>query len=681
MMSSMEREPLLDEKYALLDSDLEGKSMATDIRRRIERWRPFSKQDGMQSARRLPSTWLLISLLCGTAILGSFTFYSACISGTHHSPISPTDDMTPISNYTCIPGKPCWPSASQWGAFNHSIGGNLKITVPWAAPCYSGMSSEECKKVATHYMDGISRTAQYGSMEFLDWETCGPSNCILNSFAPSSPVSGQCQLGRLSSYYVEAHTADDISKALNFTREHGIRVSIKNTGHDYFGRSNAANSLAIWTHNMKDAKYYKTFQPKGCKTQYTNVGQVGAGIQAQEAWEFFEPLNMLVTVGAVSSVGIAGGFGQGGGHGPLGPTWGLMVDQAIEFDVVTADGKVRTINECTDPDLFWAMRGGGGGTYAVLTAYKFQLHPAIPLNVYSFQANWTPPTDITESKVHRDIITALARNQTLFAKHGIAGYNFLLPDHMVSLQILPSSDTEAIKAITAQWHDFLTSYPNLTIHDNTYHTFPKFSEWHKFSESPSIARNGPVGLGLAESGRFVPKKLFTTEEKISSVVNAVLSAMQISVTNKGGGSAQLYATGPLNQPDNAKTGVNPAWRDSMWEVIMGGIWTSNTPLNVRTQIQNTISASIQPFKAITPDGGCYMNEGDWTEENWQQTFFGSNYNKLLAVKKIYDPTGLFNCWKCVGWTGYEDPMYSCYAQSGTYPNPTIPLGPAVYEYE
>jgi hypothetical protein len=494
-------------------------------------------------------------------------------------------------------------------------------------------------------------------MEFLDWETCGQSSCYLNSFKPSSPVSGECSLGRLSTYHVEAHSANDISKTLDFVREHGIRVSIKNTGHDYFGRSNAANSLAIWTHNMKDAKYHKTFQPKGCKANYENVGEVGAGIQAQEAWEFFEPLNMMVTVGAVGSVGIAGGFGQGGGHGPLGPSYGLMVDQAIEFDVVTPDGQIRTINECTDPDLFWAMRGGGGGTYAVLTSYKFQLHPAVPINVYSFQANFPIPEknfDISQSKAHKDIIRALAQNQTLFAEHGVAGYNFILPDHMVSLQVLPSTDTAAIKAITSQWHEYVTAYPGLNVTENKYYTFQKFSQWHAFTELPSIARNGPVGVGISESGRFLPKRLFSTPQDIENLVHAVVTAMQFSYTNHGGGSAQLYATGPHNHPDNSKTGVNPAWRDSIWEVIMGGIWTSNTPLDVRAQVQNTISAAIQPFKALTPGGGCYMNEGDWMEENWQQTFFGANYDRLLEVKRKWDPTGLFNCWKCVGWTGYEE---------------------------
>ncbi|KAF2825686.1 hypothetical protein CC86DRAFT_293752 [Ophiobolus disseminans] len=580
-----------------------------------------------------------------------------------------------ISNYSCVPGQACWPSVIEWSSFNRSINGNLRLTIPWAAPCYNSTSSDECQQIAKSYGNGNARTSQYGSMEFLDWESCGQSHCSLNSLRPSSPVSGECSLGRLSTYHVKAHTPEDISRTLNFVREHGIRVSIKNTGHDYFGRSNAANSLAIWTHNMKDLQYHKKFRPQGCKTRYENIGEVGAGIQAQEAWTFFEPLDMLVTVGAVGSVGIAGGFGQGGGHGPLGPKYGLMVDQAVEFDVVTADGHMRTINECSDPDLFWAMRGGGGGNYAVLTSYKFQLHPAVPINVYSFQARFTEPKNISESKVHRDIVTALALNQTLFAEHGMAGYNFLHKDHIVMLQIMPSVDTEAIKSVTSQWHEFSSNHSDLVITENRYYSFKKFSHWHAFTETPAISRNGPVGLGLMEAGRFIPRNLFASSENVELLVDAVLAAMQFSNVHQGGGSAQLYSTGPLSHSDNSKTGLHPEWRKALWHVIIGAAWTSTTPLNVRTHIQKTVSASVQPFKALTPGGGCYMNEGDWLEEDWQQTFFGYNYNRLLDVKRRYDPSGLFNCWKCVGWTGYDDPMYSCYSQSRRKPNPTIPLGP------
>jgi hypothetical protein len=154
---------------------------------------------------------------------------------------------------------------------------------------------------------------------------------VLNLFAPATPVPGKCALGRLSAYHVQAQSAGDVSKTLGFLQHYGIGVSIKSTGHDYFGRSNAAKSLAIWTYNVKHIGYHRAFQPQNCQTCYEYGGEIGACIQAQEMWEYLEPLNIMVTVGAAGSVSIAGGFGRGGGHRPLGPSYSLMVDQAVEF--------------------------------------------------------------------------------------------------------------------------------------------------------------------------------------------------------------------------------------------------------------------------------------------------------------------------------------------------------------
>lgn len=652
-MASLERDALLSEKMI---GQAKRPFTFDDAYSTKEQQRPTPRR------RRNSRSWFTLPL-AGTLVLGLYLLYPTGLPTKIQNSQIPTSDAILLKpNFSCTPDQPCWPTAKEWSVFNHSINGALKATVPWASKCYSVQSSQDkadCDAVAAGYMDGTSRSQQYGAMEFLDWESCGSENCHLDSFKPASPVDGTCALGRLSAYHVDARTPDAIIAALTFAQKHNIRISIKNTGHDYFGRSGAPNSLAIWTHHMKDTKYYKTFQPKNCKTEYTNVGLIGAGVQAEEAWQFFEPLDMMVTVGAVGSVGIAGGYGQGGGHGPLAPKYGLMVDQAIEFDIITAQGQYRTINECTDPDLFWAMRGGGGGTYAVLVNYKFQLHPAVPINVHSFRASFPSPPkgeklNISESTVHKDIIRSLAQNQTLFAEHGIAGYNFILPTHIVSLQVHPSSDTSALARITSQYQTFLSTHPNLTITENKYYTFTKFSDWHAFTLTPEIARNGAVGIGLSESGRFIPRPRFASSGKIDELVDAVVSAMQFSYERGVGGSAHLYATGPFNHPDNSKTGVNPGWRTALWHVIMGGIWTTSTPPDTRAKIQDTISRSIEPFKKVTPGGGCYMNEGDWAEENWKTAFFGENYERLERVKRKWDPEGVFNCWKCVGWNGVEE---------------------------
>jgi hypothetical protein len=258
--------------------------MVGDERARLlgERWgrkdAPFLPSHKKRNESRISiiESWkTLVSLLAASTLYGIYSIQTWQRPNTSDRPPSSATD------YTCIPGQACRPSSCSWNSFNQSISGNLRTTIPCAAPCYSNSSSTESQVVAKSYMISDVRSFQYSAMEFLDWETCGQSQCFLNSLQPSLPVSGECSLGRLSTYHVEAHAPEDISKTLDFVRKHDIRVSIKYTGHDYFGRSGAAaNSLAIWTHNMKDLKFHKTFSPKGCKTRYENIGEIGAGIQA-----------------------------------------------------------------------------------------------------------------------------------------------------------------------------------------------------------------------------------------------------------------------------------------------------------------------------------------------------------------------------------------------------------------
>lgn len=136
-------------------------------------------------ARRQAGRWSIWTILCIFFMLGYYTFYRTT------PPLFTTSDASQTSNekdtlrfnYTCLPSQACWPSTSQWAAFNYTINGNLKLTVPWAEPCFTG--SSQCESIALDYMNSSARTAQYGAMEFLDWETCGQSSCTCHPTAKS----------------------------------------------------------------------------------------------------------------------------------------------------------------------------------------------------------------------------------------------------------------------------------------------------------------------------------------------------------------------------------------------------------------------------------------------------------------------------------------------------------------
>lgn len=343
-----------------------------------------------------------------------------------------------------------------------------------------------------------------------------------------------------------------------------------------------------------------------------------------------------------------------------------MVDNALEFDVVTADGVVRTINSCNNPDLFYAMRGGGGSTYAVLLNYKFKVFPTVPIYALLFQANFTQPQAPTALPVNNPglitAVTALAQNQEMFVQNNISSYNFYYPGRFETYQILPegTDGMAKIQNLTAQYRATLASIPGAVITQNEYMTFPLQTDFSTYT-TPIAVRDTPQGYAEVLAGRFIPPSMFTSNSSISTLVTAFLKGLQqsqnpLDVVKPI--AAQIYVTGPSgpNAPnkDNSQTGVNPAWRNELWEVVYAGGWVQGTPQAAQDYISQTVHSAMDNLRNITPGGGCYMNEADVLEVDWQTAFFGSNYNKLLSIKQQYDPSGFFNCWKCVGWTGASE---------------------------
>jgi hypothetical protein len=136
---------------------------------------------------------------------------------------------------------------------------------------------------------------------------------------------------------------------------------IKNSGHDFNGKSIGGYALSVWTHNLKDMTYDPDYtSPTG---SYTGAAVAyAAGAQAYEGSALMRQKNMVMIVAGGGTVGIAGGFLQGGGHSAYTSYYGLAADQVLAITAVTADGRVVEAHEGENEDLFWAFRGGGGGT-------------------------------------------------------------------------------------------------------------------------------------------------------------------------------------------------------------------------------------------------------------------------------------------------------------------------------
>ena len=563
--------------------------------------------------------------------------------------------------YNCRPGQKCWPSKSEWQQLNQTLDGNLHQTIPMAAPCYAKSpyyDTSTCDVVENDYNNSIPRGSYFGQTYWLNWENCGISGCSLLSSDPDQTLFSMCSLGRLASYYVDVRSPAHVSATLQFAHAHNIRISIKNTGHDYNGRSTVPNSLAIWTHNLNSLDFHRNFTAFNCPSANgQNVGEMGAGVVAGDAYRFFGAHGMDITGGYEQSVGIAGGFGQGGGVGSYTTSYGLMVDNAVEFEVVTADGEVRTINECNDPELFWAMRGGGGGTYAVLTKYRVQVYPSVPLHTYNFVADFTAvDTDsIANNSALRQIVTAHASNQVEWSAQLVTGQVDYFPDGVSFGIVLPyGDDGSKLKSATASFAGFVSNITGIVVVQNNYTSYPTYADYLAVTAADA-KKTEPAGIYSILAARLIPRDIFTKPETVGSLVNAVIDGMEQarSLLNLTGVQVELE-TPVTNFDSEQMTSAHPAWRSSLWNLIHVGEWEEPLAPAIHEKVMTGFLKILDPIKKLSPGGGAYLNEAHYMEPDWQETFFGSNYNRLLEVKNRYDPTHIFDCWKCVGWRGERE---------------------------
>ncbi|TVY20182.1 FAD-linked oxidoreductase ZEB1 [Lachnellula arida] len=565
--------------------------------------------------------------------------------------------------YDCQPGQKCWPSLQEWQQLNQSIDGHLYETVPMGAPCYENSTSfnaETCDVVENNYNNSIPRGDYYGQTYWQNWEACGTTGCSLLSENPSEKLYLTCSLGRLASYYVDVRNASHISGALKFAQAHNIRISIKNTGHDFFGRSSVPNSLAIWTHNLNTFDFFTNFTASNCPAANgKNVGEMGAGVVAGDSYRYFNTKGMDVTGGYEESVGIAGGFGQGGGVGDFTTTYGLMVDNAVEFEVVLASGEVKTINECNDPGLFWAMRGGGGGTFAILTKYRVQLYPSLPIHTWNFKANFIG----NQSQALRYVLLSHAENQLEWSKQLVTGGADYYPEKVSFDIVLPyADDGSKLKAATAKFNHFISNRSDISVVENSYISFANYTDYLALSTVDARATE-PAGISSLLASRLMPRDVFATPSGIAALVDGVIHGIETARTLFPLSATQVVFETPVSNPDSKNaTSAHPAWRDAIWHIIHVGEWEEVLAPSVQENATEGFLGMLEPLKALSPGGGAYLNEAHWGEPDWQATYFGASYERLLEVKNRYDPTHTFDCWKCVGWRGESDPFYSCYEQ-------------------
>ncbi|SMQ52371.1 unnamed protein product [Zymoseptoria tritici ST99CH_1A5] len=528
-----------------------------------------------------------------------------------------------VSSCRCFPGDSCWPTPQDWAIFNSSVGGRLVATVPLAAPCHHSSFApydaaacsrlqEEWTSPHIHYTSSSSVMAPYYANA-----SCDP---FLSAESP-------CVFGTYSRYAVAVHSPADAIRTIQFAHDRDIRLVIRNTGHDWSGKSTGAGSLAIWTHHLKDINVCDYVSP-----QYTGKAmKMGAGVQAFEAYAAAHASNVVVLGGECPTVGLAGGYTQGGGHSALSSRFGLAADQILQWEVIDGTGRYLIATRDNDQqDLYWALSGGGGGTYGAVLSMTVKAHPEM---------------HTTGAKLK------FSRQGTSAGRYwqAVEGYHQTLPD-IVDAGIVSiaqfDKDSFAINPITAPGvtesrvrellSPLVSKLEALGIgYELDVRQFPTYFDHVQ-------AMFSPIGTASFQYGsRLIPRA--SIAENNSALTQAFVKAAEDGCSFF---SVALNASRPGEEAFNS---VSPVWRSTLLHAVIQVAWDPLAPWTAMERRAAMITSEyVREFEAVAPDGGAYINEADPRDPNFKQNYYGGNYDLLLRIKDKYDPFQVFYALTGVG---------------------------------
>jgi FAD/FMN-containing dehydrogenase len=543
-------------------------------------------------------------------------------------------------------GDPAWPSEASWDQLDHDVGGRLiKVRSP-LADCVSGSFDAGCAQVFKELKNPYYLGDEVGLTQSLGWVGAWTSE-------PSV-------------YAVAAKTTQDVVAAVNFARANNLRLVVKGGGHSYQGTSNAADSLLIWTRHMNAIVLHDAFVGAGCAGKADP--QPAVSIEPGAIWgQAYDAVTTkggrYVQGGGCLTVGVAGII-LGGGFGNFSKAYGTAAASLLEAEVVTADGDVKIANACSNPDLFWALKGGGGG-FGVVTRVTLRTH-ALPEFLGGVFATLKAASDDAYRRLIAKTVEFYA--ESLFNPHWGEEIRIGRGYVMISMVLQGLTQQEA-DATWRPFFDWVTASPQ----DFTIVLAPRIiSEPARRFWDPAFLKQAPGIVisddrpgapaenifwagNLGEAGAvwyayrsaWLPASLLETERR-ESLADALFEAAKhrgIALhCNKGiaGATAEAIAA-------TKDTAMNPAVVDAFALAITGDFGQPAYPgvpghepdaAAARTQAE-AVDKSMNAILKLLPRVGSYVWETDYFQPHWQEAFWGENYARLLAVKNKYDPDGLF----------------------------------------
>jgi FAD/FMN-containing dehydrogenase len=544
------------------------------------------------------------------------------------------------------PGDPGWPSAAAWDGLQRSVGGCLvKLDAPFAG-CAAGADTPACTAALARLKNGFDMGDQPNFTHTSGW---------LDAWS-SQP----------SAYAVAARSTADVAAAVNFARTHDLRLVVKGGGHSYQGTSDAPDSLLVWTRHMNDVRVESAFVAHNCGGAPQPAVTLGAGAMWIDAYDAVTTrAGRYVQGGGCTTVGVAG-LVQSGGFGSFSKRYGTAAAGLLEAEVVTADGQVRIANACTNADLFWALKGGGGGSVGIITRLTLRTRD-LPATFGAVFCKVRAADDAAFRALVGKLVEFYAKD--LFNPHwgeqiGIHGDNSV--DVSMVFQDLDEAGAARTWAPLLGWlrgrdgYTFEKPFQVLALPARHMWDAAYFREhapgFMVADPRPGAPAHHVIWKGDTEQeGWFIhgyksawlPAQLLD-EKRRAGLADALFRAsrhwsvgLHFNKGLAGAPQAELDAT--------RATATNPAVLDAFALAIIasgddprfpgmpgGAVDAARGHARARA-----IGRAMDALLAVAPRAGSYVSESDYFLRDWQDAFWGSNYPRLAQVKRKYDPDGLF----------------------------------------
>jgi FAD/FMN-containing dehydrogenase len=541
------------------------------------------------------------------------------------------------------PADAAWPAAGEWHKLRAAVAGNLLPVHALFAPCEGAPDGAACQDVYKNIRNPFYIGDRPGGTQVSGY---------LNAWTPAPSV-----------WAVRARNAADVAVAIDFARTHNLRLVVKGGAHSYLGTSSAPDSLLIWTRAMNEVTLHDAFVARGCEGKATAVPAVSTGAGAM--WiDLYGAVTTragrYVQGGGCTSVGVAGLI-QSGGFGSFSKGFGNAAAGLLEAEVVTADGGVRIANACTNPDLFWALKGGGGGTFGVITRLTLRTHP---LPAY-FGAAWGTVRAKSDDAFRRLIARFLAFYASDLANPHWGEQVAVQSDNSLKLSMVQQGlSREETRAVWKPFFDWIGASADYTVTDALGAGAREPQHWWEIQGNPSmipdVRPDAAPGHGWWQGDQdqvgaylhgydslWLPASLLkeSAQPRLAQALFAASRHKEVGLHfNKG-----LAFASPEAIQASLDTAMNPGVTAAFALAIIAdgerpsypGMKRPPMDLEAAHKDADAIDQATQELRNVAPEAGSYLSESNYFNKNWQQAYFGDHYPKLQAIKKKYDPDGLF----------------------------------------